>query len=99
MFNTFKCSIDDFDGFVSDSELEDIVDNVRDVVFDWMFSNPSEYIQAYISETLYRFRRLQQKSYYELMQAYRRFFGDANFINFNSNYIFCSSLEIFLYAC
>lgn len=72
-FNVRKWTIDDFDKFVSDSELEDIKDSVENIIYNWMFSNPREYTQAYVSESPYRFGRLQSKSFlkleYELMQT------------------------------
>ncbi len=53
--------------------LEDVREKVEEVIHDWMFSNPSEYITNYVTETPRRFGKLQSKSFlnleYELMQA------------------------------
>lgn len=69
--NFQRRSINDFDGLISELELEDIKNKVEDIIYSWMFSNP--YSMQYVTETLYRFGRLQQKSFlkleYELMQV------------------------------
>ena len=70
-FNIKRWTTYDFDNLVSDSELIDIIEKVESVVYNWMFSNPSSL--SYVSETPYRFGRLQPKSFldleYELMQS------------------------------
>ena len=72
-YNVKKWSTGDFDNLISESELEDVREKVEEVIHDWMFSNPSEYITNYVTETPRRFGKLQSKSFlnleYELMQA------------------------------
>ena len=72
-FNALRWTNDDFNGDISDSELDDVKDRVEDLIYNWMFSNPREYTQAYVSETPRRFWKLRPKSFlkleYELMQA------------------------------
>ncbi|MFW9881094.1 MAG: hypothetical protein ACFFG0_49155 [Candidatus Thorarchaeota archaeon] len=70
--NVKRWSISDF-GSISELKLENLKDKVEDVIYNWMFSNPSEYSYPYVTDSPYRFGRLQQKSFlrleYELMQA------------------------------
>lgn len=72
-FNAEKWTTNDFDNLISESELDYIKNRVEDVIFNWIFSNPSEYTRAYVTETPHRFRKLQTKSFlkleYELMQV------------------------------
>jgi len=72
-FNTQKWTTEDFGNSITESELEDVKNKVENVIYKWMFSNPSQYTFPYITETPSRYGKIQSKSFltleYELMQS------------------------------
>ncbi len=75
---------------VTKGELESAKDKVENIIYDWIFSNPSEFGEAYVTEIPRRFGRTQPKSFltleYELMQALTHAvsaYQEKDFANFN----------------
>ncbi|KKK44675.1 MAG: hypothetical protein Lokiarch_16220, partial [Candidatus Lokiarchaeum sp. GC14_75] len=72
-YNIQQWTTEDFDNSITESELEEVKNQAENVIYKWMFSNPSQYYKPYVTETPRRFGKLQSKSFlsleYELMQA------------------------------